>query len=85
MKSAIVAVLVLVPFLSQAAQEISHNSISNQVRLGSISVQGGTHSELVDKLASKAEMRGSDFYRVTHINTDNQGYATAILYSNAKM
>lgn len=85
MKSAIIAVLVLVPFFSNAAQELTRNSSENVVRTGSISVQGGTHSELVTKLAAKAETKGSDFYRVTYINTRNQGYATATLYNSVEM
>jgi hypothetical protein len=76
MKSAIIAVLVLIPFFSNAAQELTRDSIS---------VQGGTHSELVTKLAAKAEMKGSDFYRVTYINTRHQGYATATLYDSVEM
>lgn len=85
MKSAIIAVLVLVPFFSNASQELKGNSSENVMRIGSISVQGGTHNELVSKLANKAEMKGSDFYRVTYINTRNQSYATATLYNRVEM
>jgi hypothetical protein len=85
MKSVIAAVLVLAPFFSNAAQELTHNAAGSVVRSGSISVKGGTHDELVNKLSAKAEMSGSNFYRITHINTNNRGFATATLYNNVDM
>lgn len=85
MKRVIIAALLLTPFLAQAAKPLPHNYDGELSRISSISVQGGTHSELVNLLMDKAASAGSDFYRITHINTDNRGYASATLYSKADM
>ncbi|MFT2996623.1 DUF1471 domain-containing protein, partial [Enterobacter sp. BA-045-C-ECC] len=53
------------------------------LRLGSISVSGGTIDELTSKLAAKAEKSGADYFRITYLNTNAHGYATATLYDNA--
>ncbi len=85
MKSAIIAVLFLTPVFAQAAKPLMADHQGELTRTSSISVQEGTLSELVAKIESKATMRGSDHYRITHINTDNKGYATATLYKHADM
>lgn len=85
MKRVIIAILLLTPLFAQAASPLPHNYRGDLNRVSSISVQGGTHSELVNKLMDKAASAGSDFYRITHINTDSRGYASATLYSRADM
>lgn len=85
MKRVIIAVLLMTPLFAQAATPLPSNYEGELKRVSSISVQGGTHSELANKLKVKAAIAGADFYRITHINTKNKGFASATLYSKADM
>ena len=75
--------LSILPVLTQASTEINNSHQCELLRLGSISVSGGTIDELTSKLAAKAEKSGADYFRITYLNTNAHGYATATLYDNA--
>ena len=83
--AAAVLSLSVLPAVVQAAptSEIDRNHQCELMRVGSISASGGTIAELTHQLAAQAEGRGADYFRITHLNTDKTGYATATLYDNA--
>lgn len=71
-----------IPFFTQASQELQTLPGSQLQRQESISVRGGTLSELTAKLKMKAEDKQADHFKITYVNLDNRGYATATLYSH---
>ncbi|ARU95720.1 YdgH/BhsA/McbA family protein [Tatumella citrea] len=71
------------PLLSHAATEINSSYQGSLVRLGSISVSGGTIDELTQKLSASADKYDADYFRITSMNTSSRGYATATLYNTA--
>jgi hypothetical protein len=81
MKSIIFAALFAVPFFTHAAQELHTLPGSQLQRLESISVSGGTLSELTEKIKMTAVNKQADHFKITSVNLDNRGYATATLYS----
>ncbi|EGQ6362429.1 DUF1471 domain-containing protein [Escherichia coli] len=89
MKKIILAVtlaLSTLPVITQAAPstEITRSHQCELVRIGSISASGGTIDDLTRKLAAQAKNRGADYFRITSLNTNTNGYATATLYNDAK-
>ncbi|WP_058973743.1 YdgH/BhsA/McbA-like domain containing protein [Type-D symbiont of Plautia stali] len=86
MKKIIIATLLALstaPAFSSETNEINRSHQCELLRIGSITAVGGTVDDLTHKLEDKANAAGADYFRVTHLNTDNQGYATATLYKNA--
>lgn len=81
MKNIIFAALVAAPFFTQAAQELKTSPGNQLQRLESISVSGGTLSELTEKIQMTAVNKQADHFKITSVNLDNHGYATATLYS----
>jgi len=82
MKKIILAAFIFTPLFAHAAQELHTLPGSQLQRQESISVTGGTLSELTQKLKMKAVDKQADFFKITYVNLDNHGYATATLYSN---
>jgi len=91
MKKIIIATILAISSVSAFAQNASSTTAiakSHQyelMRLGSVSASVGTLDELTQKIAMKAEAAGADYFRIIHLNTKNQGYATAVLYNNVRM
>lgn len=89
MKNTILAatlVLSTIPVITQAAPgtELTRGHQYELVRIGSISASGGTFDDLSRQLAVQAEKRGADYFKVTSLNTNTVGYATATLYNEVK-
>lgn len=81
--TAAVLSLSVLPVLTQASTEINRSHQCELLSLGSINVSGGTIDELSNKLSVKAKNSGADYFRITSLNTNARGYATATLYDNA--
>ena len=78
-------ILSTLPIISHAAPgtEITRGHQCELVRVGSISASGGTFDDLTHQLAAQAKKHGADYFRVTSLNTNTTGYATATLYNDA--
>ncbi|WP_405126538.1 YdgH/BhsA/McbA-like domain containing protein (plasmid) [Pseudomonas marginalis] len=71
------------PAFAQHGTEITRTHQCELLRVGSITASGGTIDGLTHKLAAKAQSSGADYFRITHLNTDERGYATATLFNGA--
>ena len=80
---AVTLILTTLPLTLNAAVEIDRNFKSELVRVGSVSATNGTIDELIHKIEEKTERAGANYYRITSMNTNNVGYATATLYNHA--
>lgn len=69
------------PAFAGPSTEITRSHQCELLRVGSITASGGTIDELTRQLAAKAEGSGADYFRITHLNTDERGYATATLFN----
>lgn len=73
-----------VPAFAQQSTEITRTHQCELLRVGTITASNGTIDELTHQLAAKAQHAGVDYFRVTHLNTNERGYATATLFNDAQ-